>query len=774
MLQSIKGWGARSLFVVAACGGASQGLSQSVQPVQSLAAAPAEGVRLRETTVTATRTEREVDEVPATVTVIEAQKIERGLMGGIRELVRDEPGVSAPGLPGRFGAQGFNIRGLEGNRILIQVDGVRQQDAFSIGSFSNATRDTVDLEAVKRVEILRGPGSSLYGSDALGGVVSYVTKDPDDLLSLTPDRWTAAAAARYTGTDNGVSLSGSLAGRLNDELSALLVVTQRRGEEVATAGSNSSKSVLRTAANPQDTESLNVLGKFVLRADPRNTWKFTVEVREAQARTDVLSLNLQTPRTTDLKGDDLESRSRLSLEHEHRDPAGRWFQRAAWAVFLQDSRTYQITNEIRSGTTATCSGVTAGANNCYIPRSFLYDQRSRGANAQLESNFQWAEAVHRLTWGFDYVRTQTVEERDATRYNLTTGTVSKNIAGDTFPVRDTPGIDTIKAGLYLQDEIAWREGRFSLVPGLRWDTFRGHYLSHPDFTKVNANFQPVNVSESALSPKLGAVWKVSPAHSLYGQYARGFRAPPIEDVNFSFQNAISQYTSIPNPNLKKETSDTLEAGLRYHGGEAPGALRGSLAGFYSRYKDFILSRNALNCPGDPRCVAGFTTTFQSINISKATIFGLEATAGWRIAKQWDLSGSFAWSRGENEQARQPLNSVQPLRLTTVLAWAMPSGKGGARLAMNAASRKTRVDDTQTGIANGSAIRTPGYAVFDLTAHWTPAKNTELTVGLFNLGDRRYLLWNDVAGALETGRDGAILDRYSQPGRFLSASIRHQF
>src|SRR3546814_10953320 len=71
---------------------------------------------------------------------------------------------------------------LEGNRVRIVVDGVPLADAYSIGQFASAGRDLVDLEAVERVEIQRGPASTLYGSDALAGVVAFRTLDPQALL----------------------------------------------------------------------------------------------------------------------------------------------------------------------------------------------------------------------------------------------------------------------------------------------------------------------------------------------------------------------------------------------------------------------------------------------------------------------------------------------------------------------------------------------------------------------------------------------------------------
>src|SRR5687767_13980010 len=147
-------------------------------------------------TITATRTVTPLSEAPATVSVITAELIEKQLAHDIKDLIRFEPGVAVRSSPARFtaalastgrdGNSGFNIRGLEGNRVLIQVDGVRTPDAYSFGAQSVGRGDYVDLDILKAVEIVWGPSSALYGSDGLAGSVSFMTKDPADVLG--PDR----------------------------------------------------------------------------------------------------------------------------------------------------------------------------------------------------------------------------------------------------------------------------------------------------------------------------------------------------------------------------------------------------------------------------------------------------------------------------------------------------------------------------------------------------------------------------------------------------------
>jgi hemoglobin/transferrin/lactoferrin receptor protein len=143
---------------------------------------------LDQVTVTATRSSARVTDVPASVTGISAARMDRQLAENIEDLVRYEPGATARTAPARFtaalattgrdGQSGFNIRGLEGNRVLIQVDGVRTPDAYSFGAQSVGRGEYVDLGLLKSVEIVRGPASALYGSDGLAGTVTGKPSTP--------------------------------------------------------------------------------------------------------------------------------------------------------------------------------------------------------------------------------------------------------------------------------------------------------------------------------------------------------------------------------------------------------------------------------------------------------------------------------------------------------------------------------------------------------------------------------------------------------------------
>src|SRR5207237_931949 len=167
-----------------------------------------------EVIVSATRTERKAAEAPGSVSVITRSEMDRQNVQQLTDIVRYEPDVSVPFAAGgtgpvsrsRSGAQSFNIRGIEGNRVLLTIDGIRQPDQFMFGGTTTVGRDYLDVNAYKRVEILKGSASGLYGSDAIGGVVTFVTLDPSDLLSIVSDRpFAFKLRPSYDGADDSFS-----------------------------------------------------------------------------------------------------------------------------------------------------------------------------------------------------------------------------------------------------------------------------------------------------------------------------------------------------------------------------------------------------------------------------------------------------------------------------------------------------------------------------------------------------------------------------------------
>jgi len=716
--------------------------------------------QLRTITVTATRTDTALDDVPATITVLDAEQMRQRLPADETDLLKDEPDIAVARDLRRFGATRVNIRGIEDNRVTQMVDGVRMPDFYNSGGPTNFTMSAplgTSIDFLKRVEILRGPASSLYGSDTIGGVVGYLTLDPSDLL--TGDK---ASAFRYRlgyiGGNKG--LTNTVLGAWRGErMEALLGYSRSRASEFDNQGTLDTVAADRTRPNPQDVRDQGLLGKLAIRPARGHRIGFTLEGREQDSDVTVKRLATSLPKVTSMEGTDHARRTRASAEWEHQ-PASAFYDRLTARVYRQDADTRNFNRQARTNTGATCSAAAGSGSNCSVDQHFFFSQAATGGSAQFESAFAAAGAEHLVTWGADLSRTETDELRDALVRNLTAGTTTKSLAGDTFPLRDFAIGRTDTLGLFVQDEISgFAGGRLSLTPGLRYDRRKLTPLVDDLARQVLSSIDrtAVQKTESAVSPKLAALWRADRAYSLYGQVVRGFRAPNYDEVNGAFRNIVQRYGSSPNPDLQPETSIGVEAGVKLH---LPG-LRGQLAVYDNRYRNFIESV-ALNCPADTRCLRDLARTFMFVNQSRARIFGAEARASWDFRPGWKVDGAMAYARGRNESAGQPLDSVEPMRLS--LGLARNAGTWGGETRLRAARAVTRTDDT-----DGAWFRPGGYGVADLSVWWQPARSVRVSLAINNLFDKKYWLWSDIRQA--DAAKPAGVDFYSQPGRNAALSIQ---
>jgi len=273
----------RSVF---ALGVFALGLGASCGAMAQEAAAPASEPVLGTVNVVAARTPRTARETAGTVTVIEQQQIEEQLAQNIQDLVRYEPDLSVSRDATRFGSNGFTIRGIGGNRVLELVDGIPLSDTFTIGDFSDAGRNLVDPELVKRVEILRGSASALYGSDAIGGVVSFTTKDPQDYLNAGKP-WQALGKAGYNSVDN--SAAETVLGAFGSQANAgMLLFNRRDGQELDNRGDIGTRDQTRTQPNPQNYYDNNFLAKGVFNRQDA-TYRLIFSGTQGGSDTNVLS-----------------------------------------------------------------------------------------------------------------------------------------------------------------------------------------------------------------------------------------------------------------------------------------------------------------------------------------------------------------------------------------------------------------------------------------------------------------------------------------------------
>ena len=298
-------------------------------------------------TVSATLRPAPVRETPGMVSVIDSQTIEERLIRDFADLVKYEPGVYVENNVTRLGLNGFNIRGIGGNRVMTQVDGVQTSEQFDFGPF-NVHQVGLDVDALKTVEIVRSANSALYGSDALGGVVSLFTEDPADYLRGRG----AHFGAKTTWDGRSDAISGNLAlAAGTDRLQGSLFASVHRGNEIRNQGTVEATDDTRTAPNPQDIEGTQLLAKLVFTPSPGNMLRTTAEVYDTRVETEwfsdrgLLDFGRFQYHTADSDAVDTQERRRLSVDHTLVDGA---LDQLSWRLYGQLNDTSQVIDR-RSG-----------------------------------------------------------------------------------------------------------------------------------------------------------------------------------------------------------------------------------------------------------------------------------------------------------------------------------------------------------------------------------------------------------------------------------------
>lgn len=697
--------------------------------------------------VTGARSERQPDEVPATIDLLQGDELDLSRVQDIRDLVQTLPNVSVRRAPLRFGAvvgstgrdgnAGFNIRGLEGNRVLLTVDGVRVPRELTSGVFGSAAfgRDYFDLGLISRVEIQRGAGSALYGSDGLAGHVAMFTAEPRDLVRDGKTMATRVAVQADT-RDDGRRIGVTVAAVPNDRHQWLASLQLGASEALGNQGRNEATNSTRTAPNPQDDRSVGALFKWVM--TPGGGQKHTLMAEHVDKRSEVEAYSGRGASmgflTTDLDGTTDMRRSRLGWDGRFKvdsSMADEWRATLAW----QDADSQEVAVEQRRALTG--GPVTSRSRDVSYSEQTL--QATLQAEKRLPANGGWG---HRIVYGADLVR--------STLDNLVTGTVPPSY--ERYPLKRFPETEESTVGLFVQDEI--QSERWTIVPALRYD-----HISLKAENSALYPKEPADLDASAVSPRLGLIFRPSDSWSLFGNLSAGFKAPSPLQLNNYFDNPLGYYQSIPNPDLKPEKSRTLELGAR---GDA-GRLDWEVVAFAGRYRDFI--EELVRVAG--RGVAGDPIRYQAVNRGKVSLSGFELKGSWALTDSTTLRAAYGRTQGEDTTTGLPVNSVNPAQLYAAIDQKLGAWTVGLGLTHVAGKKSEDVDVSSTP----NQFVPKGYTTLDLRTSWQIRPGTRLSAAIHNLTDKTYWQWANVRGL---AANAPVLDAYTSPGRSLSVALVTDF
>lgn len=685
-----------------------------------------DSARLDSIVVTAAGFEQALQDAPASISVVTREELEQRRFSNIAEAIADIPGVDVRSGVGKTGGLNVSIRGMPSDYTLILIDGRRQNTSGSVtpnGFGETATSFMPPMSAIERIEVIRGPMSTLYGSDAMGGVINIITRPVSDTWIGSVSLDTTFQQDRDAGNSQGINLYTS--GPLVDDVLGL----QLRGRLFDRDASE--RMIPDSAArDPRPTEAriYSLGGRLTLRANEANSvWLDAERARQTYANDDCRLGTLDgtnratcAPQTGQIWGyeDELRfNRDQLAIGHTGRFEAGT----------LESSLTHNTTETL--GRTLPAGSAPEYGYEAQGGEPRLLENR----DIVFDTKFTLPIDRHMVTVGGQYIDAR----------------LEDGAAGD-------QAFEQQSWALFAEDEW-WLRDDLALTLGGRYehhDAFGGHF-----------------------SPRGYLVWNTTDHWTLKGGVSRGYKTPTLNQLHdgiTGFGNQ-GQSVSIGSPDLEPEKSTNYELGAIY---DSLDGLTVSGTAFYNRFTDRIAEGaeipNCLHPDGNvPGCISvgnfsqqtGFS---QLINIDEARTRGIEVEARYRFAPAWEVRGGYTYTDTEitsGEQEGLLLTNTPKHKLTASLGWDVTNRLNATLEGEYYSSRERFVDGLPTTGQNLAMYeqvgnKLDGYELFHLRTTYRFTDQVRLTGSIYNLLDKDF----SKADSYEWQGDTYQAYRYTQTGR----------
>ncbi|WP_081299640.1 TonB-dependent receptor domain-containing protein [Gilliamella sp. wkB112] len=731
---------------------------------------------------TITVTAHEAIKQPGTNTEISEQDIRRDGGTNFGTLMRYQPLISASGsISGsgsgksswdRSGFTGYNIRGLDANRVSIDIDGmplpIAQGRVNSVGRAGFGSygigRDYIDTYMYNKVDIQSGATSVSNANNALGGSVSFQTKTAS--YYLYPGKTSYFGFQNnYDSADRSYHQGITMAGG-DDYLNGILVLSRRDGQQTRNHGDSLNN-------YPENWHSNSILAGF--------GWQMT---NDHLLNTNV-DFNSKTKNshydTWDKNGKKVESSDHQRSKNNRLNLAikDKWQPTdISWIDSLTTQFNYQRTN--------------------VYDDTDLHSKTNGNYNIQTNYNTKAYNFITTLLKNLDNQRISAGLNGKWSKDESPFYTSAKPRYGQIFPDGDyaKPQADsrTYQLGGFFEDRISFKikdSNNYYVVPGVRavYQNTKPRNLENMSVTTVNSSqlSQQYNSnSDFKVLPSLALMYDLKPNLTAYLQYKRSAQMPNQNQLYGSYLAHSTMYLLVGDSNLKTETSDNFELGLK---GQPTQGITISSAAFYNKYKNFIAyTRYDKNFVG-----AGKRIVFQAENRDKAYIYGAELSSEFNLGTWFEsvngLSARFAigYNQGKSKSSYLgdkyvEMDSVAPMKATIGLAWDDPNKLYGVSLMSTfqkgkkaESTNRESYDNKGNPITNSDNeyFRIAGHGIVDLTGYVNFTKNIKLSGGIYNLTDQKY--WDYLSNnKLYRTSDHKYLDMFTAPGRTFQLGLDIDF
>lgn len=593
--------------------------------------------------VTATRGARQISETPRPVSVVDQAQVKLLSPNSISDLFRDIPGLDVTGVGPNQARP--SIRGQRGQRILLLADGIRVNNSRRQRDFGELPA-LVDVTAVEQVEIVRGPASVLYGSDAIGGVVNIITQVP------RRDGVHGNASYRHGDVDGQDRFAARVSARSGAFSLLAGGMTRRTDPYTAPSGSfgdiTLNQDALVNGSGLEDqsldlrlgwdlSEATSVFGKFETYGADDAGFGY---VDPALYSPDDPVIDITYP----------EQRfSKLTFGFRSQDLGLPFADRIELLAYGQDNERNLVFN--------TFIPFFPGAGLTLDNRNFT-DVRTHGFRAEAR---KLAASRVLLTYGVDGYR----DRAEGTDHNTSTitGFGPPQVEESNRPT--IPNAEYLSLGTFLQGEVDLGS-RVSVVAGGRYqhisaETFRTPYMD--DVT-------PTSSTDGTFVAAVNGLVRLTESLDLVLSTGRGFRSPNL--VELFFDGAIGEAGAyqIPNEDLRAETSFNVDLGARYQAG------RFFLEGFYFRNKiyDGIRAAPVLDDAGNIQQRDGLDV-YENVNVEEIIYRGIELNGNVDLVAGFSAGAGYSKLDAENAvDSEVPVGESFSEKVTGRLRYQRPGGR----------------------------------------------------------------------------------------------------
>ena len=754
---------------------------------------------------------------------IRRQALDKQMVSDESDLVRYDPGISVVE-GGRSGSNGFTIRGVDKDRVAINVDGLAQAESRSSEAFQelfgaygnfNANRNTSEPENFSEVTLTKGADSLKSGSGALGGAINYKTKSASDYVSEEKP-YHLGIKGGYIGRNSQKFSSITAAGTWLG-LDALMVYTRRFGKETKNnsdaadtvitdnkqswnpnAGSTNygSRGVARSKPDPQDWVNKSTLFKLGYNFNDKNRIGWIYE----DSRTDRTTTELSNMWAANWKGEalgdtrsrqDISYRKRIGFEYKNQLDKGPWDNlnlRYDRQTIDMSTWTWDLPTDYAS------NGVNSDVYHMF--RNIRQKTIQYGADAEKQIDF--SKSVWAMQYGLGGSQNDN-DNRDHSywvrlydpKYQTSNNQELTMLVESSSKNRFAYWNNTFQFG---------DSSQYRLNAGLRYDNSSSKAKDNPNYTPAIRGQIPYLGSErkhSGFSYGLGLDWKFTPRLNLLAKYSTGFRAPTSDETWLLFPHP--DFYLKANPNLKAETAKNFELGLA--GSGKAGNFK--FSGFQTLYRNFIeltymgVSSDNPNSPNYAPISDGTalvsSPVWQNQNRSSAWAKGLEFNGTWNLDSIGLPQGTHAginvsYIKGKAKQTNgqeTPINALSPWSAVYNLGYDAPSKRWGvnAYLTHTAAKKPSDTVHSSDDLNNPwpFAKHSKAYTLFDLTGYVNLGKYFTLRAGAYNIGNKKYYTWESLRSIREFGtvnrvdnKTHAGIERFTSPGRSYNFTLEAKF